>query len=97
MQLLDDLKEKRISSSHWKRLWTCRKTDSKMNGSEMLRKPVVINTILSPEDRAGGLSYLPTPIFRREKIIKFESNTTCILNQMSGLCNRPGSVVRISD
>jgi hypothetical protein len=25
--------------------------DSKMDGSEMLRKPVVINTVLSPEDR----------------------------------------------
>jgi hypothetical protein len=63
-QLLDDLKEKRSSSSHWKKLWTCRKTDSKMNGRKTLRKPVAINTVVSPEDGAAGLSYLSTAILR---------------------------------
>ena len=62
-----------------------RKTDSKMDGRETLRKSVVMNTVLSPEERTIGLSYLPTEILRRGKIVKFESNTTCVFSQMNGL------------
>ena len=84
-QLLDDMKEKRIPPSYWKRRWTCGKTDSKMDGRERLRKSAGISTDPSLGERAVGLSHLPTAILRRGKIINFESNTTCILSKMGGL------------
>jgi len=56
-----------------------------MDEREKLTKSVVINTVLSLEERTVSLSCQPTAILRRWKIIKFESNTTCILCPMNGL------------
>jgi hypothetical protein len=81
-QLQDDLKKKTRSPSHWKRLWTCHKTESKTDVGETLRKSIIINTVISPENRAAGLSYLPTAIFRRGKMIKFQSNTNHIFDDI---------------